>query len=92
MEKRTAELLLTKDKETVHLIICVHHIDGAPEVKPCPYKTPEGIGIGSTESEVIAAYGEPYKRQKIFLGYKEPNLIFELEDGKVNRINVLTPR
>jgi len=82
------EVIHPNDK--VHSINCVHHIDLAPNVKTCPYRTPEGIGIGSTEADVIAAYGEPDIRESVGTAY-EIGLRFEFTDGKVSLIGVLKP-
>ncbi len=59
----------------------------------CPYRTPEGIGIGSTEAEVIAAYGEPAIRDKVGVSWTayEVGLRFEFEDGQVSLIGALKP-
>jgi len=74
----------------VHSINCVHHINNAPAIKPCPYKTAEGIGIGSTESKVLAAYGEPDKRTRVGWAYKS-GVRFEFTDGEVSLMGVLKP-
>jgi hypothetical protein len=77
--------------EKVNQIHCIHHINNAPAVKACKYQTVEGIGIGSTESEIISAYGEPSKRSKGALTYNELGMRFELDGGQVNLILVLKP-
>jgi hypothetical protein len=82
--------VVIRDKK-VHSIYCVRHIVNAPEVKACEYQTAEGIGIGSAESEIIAAYSEPTKRSMGALMYKELGLRFELENGQVQKIIVLKP-
>ena len=83
------EVVIRDDK--VHSVYCVHHIPNASEVKTCEYQTEKGIGIGSTESDIIAAYGEPTKRSKGALMYKELGLRFELENGQVQKIIALKP-
>lgn len=75
----------------VHSIYCVDHIDNAPEVKTCTYRTPEGIGVGSTESEILSAYGQPFKRTQDALMYKEQGLRFELDNAQVQKVIVLQP-
>ena len=80
--------------EKVYQIYCVHHINNAPAVKACKYKTAEGIGIGSTESEIISTYGEPYKRGESalsFITYNELGMRFELDNDQVVLILVLNP-
>lgn len=77
--------------EKVHSIHCVHHINNAPEVKACKYRTEEGIGIGSTESDITSAYGEPFKRSNGALMYKALGLRFEFNDGQVQKIIALQP-
>lgn len=46
-----------------------------------PGRLPNGLGIGSSEQDVIAAYGEPSKGySKSMLYYKEFGLMFQLSD------------
>jgi hypothetical protein len=75
----------------VHSIHCVDHIANAPEVRTCQYRTSEGIGIGSTESEVVSAYGEPGKRTPDALMYNDLGLRLELDNGQVHKIVALPP-
>ncbi len=51
--------VIARDGEPVSAITCVRRIQNAPTVKECKYKTAEGIGIGSTESEIISAGCNP---------------------------------
>ncbi|GAG32963.1 unnamed protein product, partial [marine sediment metagenome] len=83
------ELVIRDEK--VYSIHCVHHINGAPAVKACKYQTSEGIGIDSTESEIISAYGEPSKRSKGALSYNKLGMRFELDSGQVSLIQLLKP-
>jgi len=50
-------------------------------------KTAEGIGIGSTEAEVVSAYGDPTKRESeegvTLLRYENMQTLFMLGDGGV---------
>jgi len=80
------EVVFKNDK--VLNILCVHHINNAPNVKACKYRTVKGTGIGSTESDVTSAYGEPTKLSNGALMYKELGLRFKLEDGQVHTIIV----
>ena len=84
--------VVAKDRETISAIVCVHHINNAPKVQACKYRTAEGIGIGSTESDIISAYGEPFKRSTDRLIYKDLAMSFRLADGQVNRIWVQKKR
>lgn len=83
------EVVFRDDK--VHSIYCVRHINGVPGFKACTYQTKEGIGIDSSESDIITAYGEPTKRSRGALMYKELGLRFELENGQVEKIIALKP-
>ena len=49
----------------------------------CKVKTPEGIGIGSTEDEIIKAYGEPSRRRENKIFYKDMRTSFGLAEAKV---------
>jgi hypothetical protein len=57
------------------------------------YHTREGICLGSPESQVLAAFGEPEKRStnelKHFLNYKNRGIQVCCKDGTVILINVL---
>ena len=77
--------VVTRD-DIVHSVICVQHILNAPEVKSCEYQTAEGIGIGSSEADIVAAYNEPTKRRSGVLMYMELGLRFELSNGHVQKI------
>jgi hypothetical protein len=57
------------------------------------YRTREGLCLGSLESEVLAAFGEPEKKStndsNEFWDYKSRGLQIGCKDGKVILINVL---
>jgi hypothetical protein len=60
----------------------------SPLVKACKYRTAEGIGMGSTRNQIIAAYGQPTKSEteaKIIetLVYDKLGAEFTLRSGKV---------
>ena len=85
------EVVLKDDR--VFNIFCVQQIPDNPEVKACEYQTAEGIGIGSTESNIITAYNEPTERRNGgYLIYKDLGLGFKLENDHVQRIIVLKPQ
>ena len=48
-------------------------------------KTAEGVGIGSTEEDVVQAHGEPTRRESEGkdLRYEPMGMLFFLKDGKV---------
>jgi hypothetical protein len=83
------EVVLKNDK--VVNILCVQHIPNAPEVKACEYQTAEGIGIGSTESDIIAAYNEPTERNSGYLIYSDLGLRFKIVNGQTQKIVALKP-
>jgi hypothetical protein len=59
---------------------------------PCSYKTSKGIGIGSTESQVMAAYGKYQVRESsragksLVAGSPYGGIIFDFEEGRVSSI------
>ena len=76
----------------VFSISCVRYSPDHPDVKSCEYKTAEGIGIGSTESDILTAYNEPTeKRDSGYLIYRDLGLGFQLENDQVQKIIVLKP-
>lgn len=77
--------------EKVRMIYCVNGMSNAPEVKACKSQTVEGIGIGSTESDIISAYGEPTNRRGGSLMYKDLGLVFEMSNGQVNILTAREP-
>jgi hypothetical protein len=72
-------------------IFCLSTPEGAPEdIGHWDFKgrTAEGIGIGSTEAEVVSAYGEPTKRESggegaTLLRYENMQTLFMLGGGSV---------
>ena len=80
--------LVAKDKINIDAILC-----GNPSNKKEPMfkamkeafnlKTVEGIGIGSTEAQVIKAFGQPTRRSDDNLRYKDMRISFTLDEGKV---------
>jgi len=80
--------IITVDKATIDRICC-----GNPEnmtdprmtalEQACKFKTTEGIGIGSTEAQIIEAYGEPTARQDNRLMYKDKRMTFTVVEDKV---------
>ena len=84
------ELVMQDGK--VFSISCVRHSPDHPDVKSCEYKTAEGIGIGSTESDILTAYNEPTERRDSgYLIYRDLGLGFQLENDQVQKIIVLGP-
>ncbi len=63
------------------------------------FKTPKGIGVGSSSEDIIKAYGEPTTKNKLGNGiaslykykFDNYNLAFFVDDGKVDSINYLHP-
>ena len=49
----------------------------------CKFKTVEGIGIGSTEDQVLKAFGQPTKRSNGTLRYKDESMSISLANDKV---------
>ena len=80
--------IIAMDHTTIDRISC-----GNPENKSdsiikvmeqaCKFKTAEGIGIGSTEAQVIEAYGEPTNRRGNRLMYKDKRISFTLAEDKI---------
>ena len=86
--------VLTEDSKTVSSILC-GDIFGSDvlKIKSCKYHTAEGIGMGSSEAQIIKAYGEPTKKtytesdRKLRLKYG-PGLGFMLIKDEVTGIFV----
>lgn len=60
---------------------------------PCQWKTPQGIGIGSSHQEVRKAYGELLDKEgqsatQLVVGSIYDGLIFHFKNGKVESIFV----
>jgi len=84
------QILIRDDK--VISVICLQHYPDVPEFKSCEYQTAEGIGIGSTEADILAVYNEPSSRRTGRLTYKELGLSFGLENDQVQMISTELPR
>ena len=58
-------------------------------MKTFPGKTKEGIGIGSTREELIAAYGEPTSSNPDgSIGYASQVIGYEFIDGRISRLGM----
>lgn len=60
---------------------------------PCPWKTPQGVGLGTPEAKVRKTYGalldkEMTNAEQIVVGSVYDGVIFSLKDGKVSAIFV----
>lgn len=86
-------LTITQRDGAVLAIVCggMSNKDAAL-VKACKSRTEKGIGIGSTEAEIIAAYGEPTTKRGPRLMYRQLNARFVLADGKVIGMWFAKPR
>jgi len=77
----------------VNTIICGHSTDRtSPLIAACKFRTDRGVGMGSTEVEIVAAYGQPTMTSQSKLIYKELSMVFTLADGKVIAIEVVRSR
>jgi outer membrane lipoprotein-sorting protein len=95
-----AGFVVTVRDEKVYSILC-GDTNGANTrfVQNCLCKTAEGIGMGSTEQDIKAAYGEPDKKIDnhplkggFALVYRAKGISFGLHNNKVHFIQVQTPR
>jgi hypothetical protein len=87
-------VMATRKTGKVILIQCGDPCDKtSPLIKMFAGRTKEGIGMGSTRSEIIAAFGqptvaEPWGDDEERLVYKDRGLDFVLADGKVHFLAV----
>jgi hypothetical protein len=85
------EVFLNNKNSKVQWLSCVLRETMAPPYKTFMGKTKEGIGIGSTEEEIIAAFGQPDRRlgqptrghEVIGLWYYKKGMSFDLQAGWV---------
>ena len=80
--------IVAKDTVTISAILCGNpNRQSLPIVKAmekaCKFKTADGIGIGSTEDQVLKAFGQPTKRSNGMLRYKGNRMSITLANGKV---------
>lgn len=80
--------IVAKDSVTINAIVCGNPSGRTMAIvkaqeKACKFKTIEGIGIGSTEEQVIKAFGQPTNRSNNKLGYKNKRMSIHLSNGKV---------
>jgi len=86
-------LTITLRDDTVLAIVCGDMTNKDSDlIKACRCRTEKGIGIGSTEAEIIAAYGEPTTKRGPRLMYRQLNARFVLADGKVIGMWFAKPR
>ena len=76
------------------MIICGDLTGEHPQlVEACKCRTKEGIGMASSEKDIISTYGEPSKIKKgERLHYKELGITFVLANDKVHCIVVMRSR
>ena len=81
--------IVAKGKVTISAILCGNPSNrkDLPMLKAmeeaCKFKTAEGIGIGSTEVQVLKAFGQPTRRRDDTLLYKNKRISFSLANDKV---------
>ena len=77
--------------------VCILFVDAQIRgitAKSSVYRLANGLGVGSSQEEIIGAFGEGCERSdnewKIFLAYREEGLTFEIEknSGRVMEIDV----
>src|SRR5262245_54876657 len=80
--------------EVVQVVMC-GDVTGpnGPLVKAFTGRTKQGIGMGSTREQIIAAYGEPSETQQLIsrrqvLKYNDLGITFSLERGAVHHMIV----
>lgn len=68
-------------------------------VRDCFCKTPEGLGMGASEQDIKAVFGEPDRRIEnqpiegsFVILYRSKGLAFGLHDNKVHYISIQLPR
>jgi len=69
---------------------------GTRNVQQCRLQTVEGIGIGSTEQQIVKIYGEPTRRMirqgDVHIGYRSKGMGFILRDKKVYLMSFGIPK
>ncbi len=79
--------VVARDEVVSHIYCGNPNGNSLPIVKAmetaCKFKTVEGIGIGSTEEQVLKAFGQPTKRSNGTLRYKDESMSISLANDKV---------
>ena len=76
--------VIARDGKNIESIMCGDAVSkNSPFVKACKYRTKEGIGMRTSEEEIISVYGKPTIRRKGMLHYKDRGILFILVDKKV---------
>ena len=80
--------IVAKDKVNISAVFCGNASNNNDPMfkameEACKFKTAEGIGIGSTEVQIIKAFGQPTARRDIRLIYRDERIFFSLSEGKV---------
>lgn len=78
----------------VNAIMCGDaHSPDSPLVERFVGRTPEGIGMGSTPEEVVAAYGQPQKRRgELTMFYRQLGAEFTFLENKLAHIQLRPAR
>ena len=79
--------VVVRDEVVSHIYCGNPHGKNSPIVKAmekaCKFKTAEELSIGSTESQIVKAFGQPTKRKDNQLLYMDERIFFFLTDDKV---------
>lgn len=69
---------------------------GTRHAQQCRLRTAEGVGMGSSEQEIVEVYGEPTRRTiqqgDVHIGYRSKGMGFILRDNKVYLMSFGNPR
>ena len=79
--------IVFRDKVVTYIYCGNPHRKDSPMLRAmeeaCKFKTAEGIGIGSTEAQIVKAFGEATRRKDNSLLYTDKRICFFLADDKV---------
>ena len=69
---------------------------GTRHAQQCRLRTADGVGMGSSEQEIVEVYGEPTRRTiqqgDVHIGYRSKGMGFILRDNKVYLMSFGNPR
>ena len=90
-------VVLGEDGKVASLVFGGYGDGSASMVRACQDRTTEGIGMGSTEKDVLRAYGEPSRRTErepgaTVMRYASLGAVFTLRDGQLVHMTFLHKR
>ena len=86
---RDPDIAINFSKTTPRTVAAIF-AGGGPPLTNVPYRTPEGLGLGSTRDAVIKAWGAPDTETAETLTYRSRGIVLMHKDGTITWLAIRT--